>query len=180
MGSLKDYRDIVAWRLAHQMSVRVDLFLACPDFRRYFKSCAQLGEAARTAPRHIEDGHARLKRRDFAQCVRLARRSEADVLNHLIDAHAQRLITTDELIINRRLARKAMRAAGGLIRYLESASDTASEERRAKTRRGANHPPQSRIPPPLSIGGGEDEDHHADPRHDRHQGVTRDRARRQQ
>ena len=42
------------------------------------------------------------------------------MLHHLIDAHDQRLITTDELIINERLAKRAMRAASGLIRSLES------------------------------------------------------------
>lgn len=146
MGSFKDVRDMTAWRLAHQLSLRVDLFLACAEFRRHFRSCTQLGDAARTAPRHIEDGHARFKRREFAQCVRLAKRSEAAVLDHLVDAHAQRLITTDELIINRRLARRAMRAAGGLIRYLESAA-RADEQGGAKRGGRSDESPQRGIGP---------------------------------
>ena len=152
MGPFKDFRDITAWRLAYQMSLRVDLFLACPDFRRHFKSCAQLSDAARTALRQIEDGHARFKSRESANCVRIAKRSEADVLNHLIRAHEQRLITTDELIINRRLARKAMRAAAGLIRYLESTAAAADEEGSAKRGGRPDKPPQRRILPAGSIG----------------------------
>ena len=52
--------------------------------------------------------------------MRNARVFEIQVLNHLIDAHDQRLISTDELLINKLLAKRALRAASGLIRYLES------------------------------------------------------------
>lgn len=123
MAGFKDFREIVAWQLAHQMKIRVDVFLGCPDFRRHFKFCEQLSDAARSGPRNIAEGHARLKHKEFAQFVRIARGSEAEVLNHLIDAHDQRLISADELTINERLAKRAMKAASGLIRYLECTPD---------------------------------------------------------
>ena len=123
MAAFKDFREIIAWQLAHQMKVRVDVFLHCPEFRRHFKFCEQLSDAARSGPRNIAEGHARFKHKEFAQFVRIAKGSEAEVLNHLIDAHDQRLITTDELVINERLAKRAMKAAAGLIRYLESTPD---------------------------------------------------------
>src|SRR5688500_15417887 len=120
MAAFKDFREIIAWQLAHQMKVRVDVFLYCPEFRRHFKFCEQLSDAARSGPRNIAEGHARFKHKEFAQFVRIAKGSEAEVLNHLIDAHDQRLITTDELQINEHLTKRAMKAAAGLIRYLES------------------------------------------------------------
>ena len=120
MAPLKEFRELAAWRLAHQMNLRVDVFLGCPEFRQHFKSCQQLCDAARSGPRHIAEGCARLKHKDFAQFVRNARASEIQVLNHLIDAHDQRLISIDELLINKLLAKRALRAASGLIRYLES------------------------------------------------------------
>lgn len=55
--------------------------------------------------------------------MRVARGSESEVLNHLIDAHDQHLITSDELLINEQLVKRAMIAASGLIRYLESTPD---------------------------------------------------------
>jgi four helix bundle protein len=124
MAPFKEFRELAAWRLAHQMNLRVDVFLGCPEFRQYFKSCQQLREAARSGPRHIADGCATLKHKDFAALVRTARDSEIQVLNHLINAHDQRLISTDELLINKLLAKRAMRAASGLIRYLESTPDS--------------------------------------------------------
>lgn len=123
MAPLKEFRELAAWRLAHQMNLRVDVFLGCPEFRRHFSSCRQLADAARSGPRQIAEGCARLKHEEFAQFVRNARDSEIQVLNHLIDAHHQLLISTDELLINKLLARRAVRAASGLIRYLESTAD---------------------------------------------------------
>lgn len=123
MAPLKEFRELAAWRLAHQMNLRVDVFLGCPEFRRHFTSCRQLCDAAQSGPRSIAEGCAKLKHKDFAQFVRNARDSEIQVLNHLIDAHDQRLISTDELLINKLLAKRAVRAASGLIRYLESTPD---------------------------------------------------------
>ena len=123
MAPLKDFRELAAWRLAHQMNLRVDVFLGCPEFRQHFKSCRQLSDAAHSGPRNIAEGCARLKHKDFAQFVRNARESEIEVLNHLVDAFDQRLISTDELLINKLLAKRAVRAASGLIRYLEATPD---------------------------------------------------------
>ena len=120
MAGSKDVRDIRAWQLAHQMNLRVALFLGSPEFRRRFRNCEQLRDAAHSGPSSIARGHARLKPKEFADLVRVAKGSEEQVLKHLIDAHGQTLITTDELVINRRLARRAMRAASGLIRRLEA------------------------------------------------------------
>ena len=127
MAGFTDVREIVAWQLAHQLKIRVDLFLGSPDFRHNYKFCAQLGDAARSGPRNIAEGHARLTHKEFAQFVRLARGAEAEVLHHLVDACDERLITRDELEINEQLTQRAMKAAASLIRYLETSSDPPPE-----------------------------------------------------
>jgi hypothetical protein len=66
---------------------------------------------------------SKISDKEFAQFGRVAKGSEAEVLNHLIDACDQRLITREELEINEQLAQRAMKAAAGLIRYLESTPD---------------------------------------------------------
>ena len=123
MAPSREFRELAAWRLAHQLNLRVDVFLGCPEFRQHFKSCQQLCDAAHSGPRNIAEGCAKLKHKDFAQLVRNARESEIQVLNHLVEAHHQRLISADELLINKLLAKRALRAASGLIRYLESTPD---------------------------------------------------------
>ena len=125
MTGCRDVRDIIAWRLAHELRIRVDIFLHSPDFRRYYTPCRQLGDAARSGPCHIAEGCTLATHRDFARCVRVAKSSEAAVLNHLIDARDQGLITADEFAINEQLIRRALSAATRLIRYLESTPDPA-------------------------------------------------------
>ena len=151
MAGYTDFREVVAWQLAHQMKIRVDVFLGCPDFRRYFTFCEQLSDAARSGPRNIAEGHGRFKHKEFAELVRIARASEAAVLNHLIEAHDQRLISADELQINEQLAKRAIKAASGLIRYLESTPDppqSGGEESHSRS----DQSPQAGVPPPGAIG----------------------------
>lgn len=85
--------------------------------------CDQLSDAVRSGPRNIAEGFARYRHKEFAQFVRIAKGSEAEVLNHLIDACDQSLISSDELVIAEHLTRRAIKAASGLIRYLESTPD---------------------------------------------------------
>ena len=119
MAGHPDIRNITAWQLAYQLSLRVDLFLGSPDFRRQYRRCHQLDAAAHSGPRHLAAGLDRLKRKEFAACVRSATKAEAEVIRHLVDAHAQHLITADELIINKQLARRGIAAAKRLLRDVE-------------------------------------------------------------
>jgi four helix bundle protein len=140
MSAPADLRDIAAWQLAHLLNLRVDLFLLSPDFKRHYRRVEQLGDAVRSGPRNIAEGFAR-DRGTFADRLRLARGSEAQVLNHLTAAYDQRLITLDELQIAERLTRRAMRAANGLIRQLEAAdrpSATPRATRRTRPRKRAS------------------------------------------
>src|SRR4051812_10511194 len=116
MAAFRDIREIAAWQLANQLKLRVDLFLLSPDFRRGYKSSRQLSDAVRAGSRHIADGYARSRRDEFAQCVRIARGSQALVLDHLIVAYQERLITLDEFQITEQLTKRALEAAAGLIR----------------------------------------------------------------
>jgi four helix bundle protein len=126
MAGFKKFEDIIAWQLAYKLKVDVDVFLNRPDFRRRFKFHDQLHDAVRSGPRNIAEGHMRgFKHREFARFVRIARGSEGEVLNHLLDAHDQRLISATELEAASRLAKRAIKAASNLIRYLESTPDPA-------------------------------------------------------
>jgi four helix bundle protein len=124
MAGFKTFEEIIAWQLAHELKVRVDQFLGRAEFKRKFKFVDQLSDAVRSAPRNIAEGHMRgFKHKEFAQFLRIARGSLGEVLNHLLDAYEQTLITEDELMITERLAKRAIKATTGLIRYLESTPD---------------------------------------------------------
>jgi four helix bundle protein len=134
MSTYADVTEITAWQLAHKLNLRVDLFLLSPDFRRHYQHADRLSDAVRSATRNIAEGFAD-DRRAFADRVRLARGSQAEVLHHLIDAYDQRLITIDELEIAERLAKRSIRAANGLIRSLEATSEDAAARGKRRSRR---------------------------------------------
>jgi four helix bundle protein len=121
MAGFKRFEDIIAWQLAYKLKGDVDVFLNRPNFRRKFKLHGQLHDAVRSAPRNIAEGHLRgFKHLEFAQFVRIARGSLGEVINHLIDAHDQDLISAKELEAASRLAKRAIKASTGLLRHLES------------------------------------------------------------
>ncbi len=90
MAGWKDFRDIVAWQRANELKLVADDVLAKPQVQRDRKFCEQLSDAARSGPRNIAEGFARFFHKPFAQYVRIAKASEAEVLNHFVDAHDQR------------------------------------------------------------------------------------------
>lgn len=121
MVAFRTFEEIAAWQLSQELKRRVDEFICRPTFRRRFDFARQLDDAARSAPRNIAEGHMRgFKHKEFAQFLRVARGSLGEVLNHLLDAHDQKLISEVELMETQRLARRAIGATTALIHYLES------------------------------------------------------------
>jgi len=123
MAAFKDFREIAAWRLSREVKI-----LAYPIVKRAaaahdFKFRDQLRDAARSAPRNIAEGFARYKHKEFAQFVRIANGSLAEVLDHFIDAVDIGYLSAEELPKHEHACKKALKATNGLIRYLESTPD---------------------------------------------------------
>ena len=123
MAGWKDFREIVAWQLARELKLQVDAFLERPSVKRKYSLVDQLYDAARSGPSNIAEGFGKFGNKEFARYARIAKASEVEVLNHLIDLHDQRFITEDELMIAEHRARRALKAVVGLIRHLESLPD---------------------------------------------------------
>ena len=119
MAGWKDFREIVAWQRAVTVKLRVYELLERTRIKRDFRFVDQLRDAARSAPANIAEGFGRFGNKEFARFARIARGSEQEVLNRLIDVRDQRLITDDELKIEEHHVRKALEATAGLIRHLE-------------------------------------------------------------
>ena len=122
MAGWKDFQEIAAWQLARALKIRVDGFVKRPEFNRLYRYCDQLSDAARSGPANIAEGFGRHGNKEFARFVRIAKGSEAEVLNHLIDALDQSLLTEDDFRQAEHDARRAMKAAIGLIRHLEKST----------------------------------------------------------
>jgi four helix bundle protein len=123
MAGWKDFREIAAWQHARALKIRVDEFLERPNVRANYKLHSQLHDAVRSAPSNIAEGFGKFGNKEFARYARIAKASELEVLNHLIDLRDQRLISGDELLLSEHAARKALKAVVGLIGHLESTPD---------------------------------------------------------
>ena len=140
MAGCKDFRELAAWQLAHDLKLAADALLGKSEVRRRFQYCDQLSDAARSGPRNIAEGFARYRHKEFAQFVRIAKASEAEVLNHFIDAHDLRLLTGEEFQRAEHLARRAIKAANGLIRYLEGTPHPPAPNTFRKPHKPRRHP----------------------------------------
>jgi four helix bundle protein len=129
MNGWKDFREIVAWRLSHEVKCHAYRLLERPDVQRKYRYCEQLADSARSAPANIAEGFGRFGNKEFARFARIAKGSLNEVLNHMIDAHDQRLLSQDELLVHEHRIRKALKATAGLIRHLESTQEPPRRRR---------------------------------------------------
>jgi four helix bundle protein len=123
VGGVQTFKDLIAWQLAIELRGKLrplcKRLLHSKDFRLH----EQVRDAARSAPRNIAEGFGRYKHKDFARFVRIGKASEVEILNHLQEAYESNYLTIEELDSLDHAARKAIKAANGLIRYLDSTPD---------------------------------------------------------
>jgi four helix bundle protein len=119
MAGLNDFREFAAWQRAEELRVMCEEFLSRPGIRQRFRRAQQLDDAAASAPRNIAEGFGRFKPRVFAQFVSIAKGSETEVMNILLEARSANFLTAAEFLEFETAARRAIGTAVGLIRYLQ-------------------------------------------------------------
>ena len=117
------FEEIGAWQRADELRLAVQHVCERVSWQRDAKLLDQVTDAARSGPRNIAEGFARWKHRDFARFVRIAKASEVELLNHFKEAFRSRHISKTEQDNLEHAARKAIKAANGLIRWLETHPD---------------------------------------------------------
>jgi four helix bundle protein len=132
MAGFKDFREIGAWQRSREVKMLAYQLLKRPEVARDFKFRDQLLDSSRSAPRNIAEGFARFKHREFAQFVRIAKGSMAEVLDHFIDAVDNGYLPKEEFSSYEHACKKALAAINGLIRYLESTPDPRAAPRRKR------------------------------------------------
>lgn len=114
---------MAAWRTAYELKLAVFEICKRESFRRDNDLREQMVDAARSGPRNIAEGFGRWHHRDFARFVRIGRASQIELLNHLLDARDSGHITEAERATLEHTTKRAIKAANGLIRYLENSPD---------------------------------------------------------
>ncbi len=126
MAGFRSFREFGAWQLAYALWQAVVPLCHRAQAAHDFRLLTQVREAARSGPRNIAEGYGRYRPREFAQFVRIARGSEVELLNHFQEAFDSGYLTDAERRDLEHAAKKAIKAANGLIRYLESCTIPAN------------------------------------------------------
>jgi four helix bundle protein len=117
------FQDLVAWQLADRLRQIAIEFCQREGLKRDFKLRMQLSDAASSAPKNIAEGFGRKTHREFARFCYIARGSEQEVLDSLIEARQKGYITDPEYDRGDHAARKALKVLNRFIAYLESTPD---------------------------------------------------------
>ena len=126
MNGASRFQDLVAWHLADRLRQTAIEFCTRDGLKRDFKLRAQLLDAASSAPKNIAEGFGRKSHREFARFCYIARGSEQEVLDSLIEARQKGYITEIEYDRGDHAARKALKVLNRFIAYLESTPDWPS------------------------------------------------------
>jgi four helix bundle protein len=124
---VKEFRDLVAWQLAHELKCEVFAFTAAKPAVRDFRYRDDIRASSASAPANICEGFGRFGPREFARFLSIAKASLQETQNHLIDGQDRAYL--DDRLFSRlwNLSRAAERATANLLR---SALRRADAERR--------------------------------------------------
>ena len=145
-GMAKHVSELVVWQLADEMRRHVFSWTGRPPFANDFKARGQIDDAVNSVCRNVSEGFGGTHK-EFANYLRIARRSLNEVLDCTRAAQMKRYITASEAAQIYSLARRLFPALKEFIAYLERTPDPPSQ-RRSDKRRRPKRPPQ---PPGTSM-----------------------------
>ena len=120
MAAVKDVTELVAWQLANELWTHALELANRPPVAPHRRYRNQLIDAASAGPRHIAEGFGGFGPKEFADLVRVAKASEHELLELFGEARRRGFLNEKECGEYEFLARRAIAAATGLIRYLET------------------------------------------------------------
>jgi four helix bundle protein len=118
VAGVSRYEDLVVWRLANDLRRRVALTATGPASKD-FKFRDQVRDSAASVTRNIAEGFGRFADAEFAWFRRVAHGSFDGNAQQPARWHQRGYVTVDETTELQGLAIRAIKAATGLIRYLE-------------------------------------------------------------
>lgn len=121
--AFKTFRDLECWQAcrAVRLFVAKEMIPALPHDEKY-RFGDQILRASRSGTSNIAEGYGRYHYLDNAKFCSNARGSLYEVLDHLITAHDEGLISERFMERGEELVQRAVRLMNGYIRYLRGAA----------------------------------------------------------
>jgi len=123
MPPIRTFEDLECWKACRSLRLFIarDILPKLPQEERY-RMGDQLLRAARSTTANIAEGYGRFHHLDNAKFCSNARGSCHEVLDHLITATDEGMITTEMLNRGRDLTSKALCLLNGYMTYLKRAA----------------------------------------------------------
>ena len=121
--SVRSFEDLNCWKAAREVRIFVarQVVPALPNDER-FRLADQILRAARSITANIAEGYGRYHYRDNSKFISNARGSASEVLDHLITASDEDLITKNLELEGRALINTCQRLLNGYMNYLKRQS----------------------------------------------------------
>ena len=132
MAPVTHYSQLIVWKLAEEIRIKVFELTAKPLFAEDFKAKRQGEDAANSVCRNIAEGFGCETHAEFARFLEISRRSLNEVHDVLHGAQLKKYVTASELAPIRRLSNRIYPAFSRLLAYLRS----TPTPRRSGTRTG--------------------------------------------
>ena len=130
MQTIQSFEDLECWQRcrALRLFVAKEVLPLMPKEERY-RLGDQILRAARSTTANIAEGYGRFHHLDNAKFCSNARGSAWEVLDHLLTAHDEGLITAEMLNGGRGLVTQAVQVLNGYMNYLKRADRGPSKSR---------------------------------------------------
>ncbi len=126
--AIKTFEDLDCWKACRQLRLLVakNIVPSLPQHER-FRLGDQIIRAARSTTSNVAEGYGRFHYLDNAKFCSNARGSCWEVLDHLITANDEELISPDGLATGREQIGRAVKLLNGYMSYLRRASSPSAQ-----------------------------------------------------
>jgi four helix bundle protein len=120
MPPVRHFSQLIVWRLAEEIRIKVFELTAKPSFAADFKAKSQGEDAANSVCRNIAEGFGCETHAEFARFVEISRRSLNELHDVLHGAQLKEYVTASDLAPIRSLSNRIYPAFSRLLAYLRS------------------------------------------------------------
>jgi len=120
MPPVRHFRQLIVWKLAEEIRVRVFELTAGPLFAADLKAKRQCDDAANSVCRNIAEGFGCETHAEFARFLEISRRSLNEVHDALQGAQLKEYVTASDLAPIKSLSKRIYPAFSRLLAYLRS------------------------------------------------------------
>jgi four helix bundle protein len=122
--NIKTFEDLKCWQACREMRqfIAKEVVTVLPPEEKY-RLVDQMLRAARSATANIAEGYGRFHYKDNAKFCSNSRGSCWEVMDHLITAHDEKMVSTELLAKGQELVNTSVKLINGYMNYLKRAEN---------------------------------------------------------